>query len=76
LARRLDRAEPVRPAAGELVEPGRKNPYRLDHALLSPVAPRATGVRYLTQTDDGDCLTGAGRLSDHAALVVDLPTVG
>jgi exonuclease III len=52
--------------------PQAKSAYRLDHAILSPASPKAKDVAYRTALDDGTLLTGVGRCSDHAALVVDL----
>lgn len=48
------------------------NPFRLDHALLSPSASRPIAVTYRQVLPDGTELCGAGALSDHAALEVDL----
>jgi exonuclease III len=52
--------------------PGYKTPYRLDHALLSPVSSRATTVEYPTHLDGDRMLCGRGALSDHTPLVVTL----
>jgi len=52
--------------------PGHKTPFRLDHALLSPVASRARAVDYPTHLNGDRPLCGKGALSDHAPLVVTL----
>jgi exonuclease III len=51
--------------------------YRIDFAMLSPVAPRAQHVAYLREVAGytlGKWSTDAGALlaSDHAALLVDI----
>lgn len=53
--------------------PQLNTPYRLDHALLSPVSSRAVAVDYPEHLPDGTPIVGPGGLSDHLPLVVDLP---
>lgn len=50
------------------------NPFRLDHAILSPAAPKGATVRYDQQVAGiGHPGFGWRNLSDHAALILDLP---
>ena len=52
------------------------NPFRLDHAILSPAAPRCTSIRYESEVAGiGHPDFGWRSLSDHAALIIDLPSV-
>jgi exodeoxyribonuclease III len=66
----VERSPKLRPPASWW-SPGYNNPFRLDHALLSPDAPKAKRVDYLTSLDD-ELLCGTGGCSDHTPLVVDL----
>lgn len=48
------------------------NPFRLDHALLSPKSPRARNVDYPVVIG-GEGVLGPGGLSDHLPVVISLP---
>lgn len=66
----IERNRSSRPPA-TWYSPGYDNPFRLDHAILSPTAKRAQEVEYPTQIGD-DQVLGPGGLSDHLPLVVTL----
>jgi exonuclease III len=57
---------------GSWWSPRYNNPFRLDHALLSPAAPRSRTAEYPTELADGTRLCGTGTLSDHAPVVITL----
>lgn len=56
---------------GTWFSPGYSNPFRLDHAILSPSAPRASHVDY-PSTIAGENVLGTGGLSDHLPVVIRL----
>ena len=56
---------------GTWFSPKYENPFRLDHAILSPAAPRARRVDYPTTIAD-ETVLGKGGLSDHLPVVVQL----
>lgn len=62
---------PTQRPPGTWFSPQYNNPFRLDHALLSPAAPRAVSVDYPSAIAEEPVL-GAGGLSDHLPLVVRL----
>jgi exonuclease III len=66
----IERNRSARPPA-TWYSPGYDNPFRLDHAILSPAAIRVRSVEYPTRIGDDDVL-GPGGLSDHLPLVVTL----
>ncbi|MEZ5229332.1 MAG: hypothetical protein R2710_22540 [Acidimicrobiales bacterium] len=57
--------------------PGYNNGFRLDHALISAGAPTPTACRYETTDASGNTICGPakGRLSDHAAMIIDVPNL-
>ena len=62
---------PRRRPPGTWFSPKYDNPFRLDHALLSPDAPRSRHVDYPSAID-GQNVLGRGGLSDHLPVVVKL----
>lgn len=65
---------PTRRPPASWWSPGYGNPFRLDHALLSPGAPAARSVKYLEHLAGIGRNVGGACLSDHAALLIELPT--
>jgi exonuclease III len=62
---------PRRRPPGTWFSPKYDNPFRLDHAILSPTAPRARRTDY-PATIAGQAVLGQGGLSDHLPVVVQL----
>ena len=71
----IERNRRSRPPASWCSPQAAHNPYRLDHAILSPASPKAKTVAYVTDLAHGRAMSGPGQLSDHAAIVIDLPSV-
>ena len=65
----VDRNPKARPP-GTWISNG-DNPFRIDHALVSPVVARARSVAYPTEIN-GESVFGENRLSDHLPVVVEL----
>jgi exodeoxyribonuclease III len=68
----IERNRQARPPATWFSPTG--NGFRLDHALLSPNAPRSRRVDYPREIGDASVL-GRGGLSDHLPLVISLPEI-
>lgn len=65
----VDRNRKERPPGTWISNDG--NPFRLDHALVSPMAGRAKSVAYPAELN-GEPVFGENRLSDHLPVVVEL----